>query len=99
MLPDALRTVFSGSTIQLKKVTNVRTIADVFNGNDMVKCMFSEVDMLLRAYLTFRVTSATAERSFSSLRRIKTFLRSSMTSKASQQLIPIPCTYSTNGFS
>ena len=81
MLPDVLRTVFSGSAIQLKKVTNVRTIADAFNGNEMVKRMFSEVDKLLRVYLTFPVTSATAERSFSSLRRIKKFLRSSMTSK------------------
>ena len=40
-----------------------------------------EVDKLVQAYLTFAVTSATAERSFSSLRRIKTFLRSSMTAQ------------------
>ena len=86
MLPDALHTVFSGSTIQLKKVTNVRTIADAFNRNEMVKRMFSEVDKLLRAYLAFLVTSATAARSFSSLRRIKTFLRSSMTSKCLNNL-------------
>lgn len=81
MLPDAIRTVFSGSAIHIKKVTNVKTIADAFNESEMVKRMFLEVDKLLRAFLTFPATSATAERSFSSLRRIKTFLRSSMTSK------------------
>ena len=81
MLPDAIRTVFSGPAINIKKVTNVRTIADVFNKSEMVKRMFTEVDKLLRAYLMFPVTSATAERSFSCLRRLKTFLRSSMTPK------------------
>ena len=35
--------------------------------------MLNEVDKLLRIYFTFPVTSATAERSFSSFRRIKTF--------------------------
>ena len=81
MLPDAIRTVFSGSAINIKKVTNVRTIADAFNKSEMVKRMFTEVDKVLQAYLTFPVTSATAERSFSCLRRLKTFLRSSMTPK------------------
>ena len=49
------------------------------NQNEIYKRMLNEVDKLLRIYFTFPVTSATAERSFSSLRRIKTFLRSSMT--------------------
>ena len=73
MLPDAISTAFAGSAINIKKVTNVRTIADTINQSDFVKGMLSEVDKLLRAYLTFPVTSATAERSFSSLRRVKTF--------------------------
>ena len=79
ILPDAVRTAFAGSTITVTKVTHVRTIADILNQSEMVKGMLSEVNKLLQAYLTFPVTSATAERSFSSLRRIKTFLRSSMT--------------------
>ena len=57
----------------------MRTVADVLNQSELVKGMLGEVDKLLRAHLTFPVTSATAERSFSSLHRIKTFLRSSMT--------------------
>ena len=40
--------------------------------------MFCEVDKLLRIYLTIPITTATAERSFSALRRIKTYLRSTM---------------------
>ena len=79
MLPDAVSTAFAGSAVSIRKVTNVRTIADTLNQSKIVKGMLSEVDKLLRAYLTFPVTSATAERSFSSLCRIKTFLRSSMT--------------------
>ena len=51
--------------------------------NDMTssKCMFSEVCMLLRILLTIPVTTSTAERTFSTLRRLKTFLRSTMTQK------------------
>ena len=40
---------------------------------------FSEIDHLLRMYFTIPISTATAERSFTSLRRIKTFLRSTMT--------------------
>ena len=43
------------------------------------KGMLGEVDKVIQVYLTYPVTSATAERAFSSLRRIKTYLRSSMT--------------------
>ena len=79
MLPDAIRTAFPAPPSNVKEVTNVRTIADTLNESNIVKGMLGEIDKLLRAYLTFPVTSATAERSFSSLRRIKTFLRSTMT--------------------
>jgi len=37
-----------------------------------------EVDKLLLLYLTIPVTTATAERSFSSLRKVKTYLRNIM---------------------
>ena len=74
---DMIKTAFSGS-IPVTKVTNVRTIAEAMNTSDIYKGMLSEVDKLLKLYFTFPVTTATAERSFSSLRRIKTFLRSTM---------------------
>lgn len=77
MLPDALSTAF-GSTVN--KVTHVRTLVVALQGSSMMEQMLGEVAKLVKAYLTFPVSSATAERAFSSLRRIKTFLRSSMTS-------------------
>ena len=49
------------------------------NKGDIYKTMLSEVDKILKLYFTFPVTTATAEISFSSLRRIKMFLRSTMT--------------------
>ena len=44
-----------------------------------VKQLFCEVEKLLRLLLVLRVSSCEAERSFSSLRRLKTYLRSTMT--------------------
>ena len=43
------------------------------------KDMLSEVDKVLKIFFTFPVTNVTAERSFSSLMRLKTYLRSTMT--------------------
>ena len=68
MLPDAIRTAYSGTATTIKKVTNVRTIADMFKDSDIFKGMLNEVEKVVRVYLTFPTTSATAERSFSSLR-------------------------------
>ena len=76
MIPDMIKTAFDGC---IKKVTTVRTLTDAMNKSEIYKGMLSEVDKLLKLFLTLPVTSATAERAFSSLRRIKTFLRSSTT--------------------
>ena len=46
---------------------------------DSVRRMLSEVDKLIKLYLTIPVTTATAERTFSALKRVKSYLRSSMT--------------------
>ena len=45
MLPDAINTAFA-TLVKAKKVTNVRTIADALNKNNLVKGMLSEVDIL-----------------------------------------------------
>ena len=79
MIPDMLRTAFD-NTSGIKEVTSVRTIATAMNKSEIYKGMLQEVDKLLKLYFTFPVTTATAERSFSSLRNIKTYLRSTMTS-------------------
>ena len=51
----------------------------IMNGMPSSKVMFSEVFTILRLVLTIPVTTATAERTFFTLRRLKNFLRSSLT--------------------
>ena len=75
MLPDTIKTAFDGS---IKRVTNVRTIADAMMKLEIYQNMLCEVNKVLLLYFTFPVTTSTAERSFSSLRRIKTYLRNTM---------------------
>ena len=49
--------------------------------------MLQQVDRLLRIYLTVPTASATAERSFSALRRLKNYLRTTMIQKRLNHLI------------
>ena len=65
--------------IPIKRVTRIQTLCDIFNYYPSLKMLFTEVDKLLKTYLTIPVTTSTAERNFSALRRIKTYLRNSMT--------------------
>ena len=75
LIPDMFKTATDGS---INKVTHIRTIADIMQRSSIYRGMLSEVFKLLKLFFTFPVTTATAERSFSSLRRLKTFLRSQM---------------------
>ena len=74
VLPDLLN---SGPDIA-SKVTRVRTLANMLAAAPLASGMFSEVDKLVRIYLTIHVTTATGERSLSAVRCIKTYLRSTM---------------------
>ena len=49
--------------------------------------LFSEVEKLIRIYLTIPMSNATAERSFSALKRLKTYLRATMGQKRLNHLI------------
>ena len=60
------------------KVTRVRTLANMLAAAPLASTMFSEVDKLVRIYLTIPVTTATGERSLSAVQCIKTYLRSTM---------------------
>ena len=77
MLPDhdAIKT----SASKTKEVTKIDAICSVLNDQPGIKGLLSEVHKLLRIYYTIPVTTASAERSFSALKRIKTYLRNSMT--------------------
>ena len=57
------------------------------NKSKIYKGMLSEIDKVLKMYFTFPVTTSTAERSFSSLRRLKTYLRSTMTQSRLNNLL------------
>ena len=63
------------------KVTTVRTVCEAMSTNNTYKLMLSEVHKLLRLYLTVPVTSSTSERTFSAMKRLLTYLRSTMTEK------------------
>lgn len=71
--------VANAQDLRVTRVTNVRTISDAMNTSCIYKNMLNEVHKLLKLYYTFPVTTATSERSFSSLRRLKSFLRTTMT--------------------
>lgn len=72
MLRPALDVEESSQAIQLKNVK------EAFQRQPVVRKMLSEVYTLLRIYLTVPVTTSTAERAFSVLRRTKTYLRATM---------------------
>lgn len=78
MLPDLTSTYKSSQGLKLLKVTSVCTVYEIMHLVTLAKEMFCEVDKLLQIYLTILITTATAERSFSALCRIMTYLRSTM---------------------
>ena len=63
MVQDMIKTAMDGS---IKKTTNLRTIAQAMDKSNIFKNMLSEIDKLLKIYFTIPITSATAERGFSS---------------------------------
>ena len=63
----------------VRKVTSIRTICDAMNETPSYKRILSEIHKVLRLYLVVPVTSATSERTFSVLKRLLVYLRSTMT--------------------
>uniref|UniRef100_A0A1X7U9Z0 HAT C-terminal dimerisation domain-containing protein n=1 Tax=Amphimedon queenslandica TaxID=400682 RepID=A0A1X7U9Z0_AMPQE len=76
LLSDMIKSAIQN---QDQMVINVRTIVEAMNTSEIYKGMLTEVYKMLELYFTFPVTTSTAERFFSSLDRINTFLRCSMT--------------------
>ena len=77
MLADAIKVALPS----VRKVTSIRTICDAMNAQTVYKSMLSEVHKQLRLYLTVPITTATSERTFSALRHVLPYLRSTMTEK------------------
>ena len=73
-----LKDVVVKAAPDVKVVTSIQTVCDAINRNHVYKEMLSSVHLLLRLYMTIPISSATSERCFSALRRLLTYLRSSM---------------------
>ena len=87
MLPDFLKTCNDSNEAKIKTVTSIHTICDLMNNSTFGKSMFTEIHKLLTIYLTVPMTSATAERSFSALRRVKDYTRTTMTQQRLNHVI------------
>ncbi|CAF1563499.1 unnamed protein product, partial [Didymodactylos carnosus] len=87
MLTDYLLIINLENNFGIRKISKIQTICDLLNVQSVGKAMFCEFSTLIRLYLTIPVTTATAERSFSVMNRIKTYLRSSMTQQRLNHVI------------
>ena len=91
MLPDLASAYAASQQVNKLLVTNVRTVAKMMLKVSTVRDMFTEVDKLICLYFTIPITTATAERSFSVLRCIKTYLRSTMTEERLNNAMLLHC--------
>jgi hypothetical protein len=73
------------------QITDIAQVVQLFQENEGWSLMLEEVVNLLKLFLTLPVTSCTAERSFSCLRRLKTFLRSTLTQKRLNHIAVLHC--------
>ena len=71
MLIDSAR--YQGTQLE-----DTQFVVDFLIKDEMFRSMIIEVSKLLRIILALPISSCTAERSFSGLRRLKTYLRSRM---------------------
>ena len=79
-LPDLIQT--SRKTdhyAPLKRVTTLHTLVSIFQDNPFIRKMLSEVENLLKIYITIPITTSTSKRSFSAMKRLKSSLRLTMT--------------------
>ena len=61
-----------------KTLENITAVVNYFEKESHLKVLLPELFKFLKIFITIPVTSATAERAFSCLRRLKTYLRSTM---------------------
>ena len=78
MLPDI---------IEGKKVEELRDLVNIMRDQQpQTRRLFSEISTCMKLLLVLPASSATAERTFSNLRRLKTWLRSTISQKSLNQL-------------
>lgn len=72
--------IASQSVLVKNMFSNIKNIVELHNELMTMKPAFQDINEIITRVLVIPVTSATAERSFSAMRRIKTYLRSTMSS-------------------
>ena len=77
-LPTFLKMYNEDNSVPITKVTMMSTICDILNHKPSFKKLCPNVHTIMLYYNTIPLSSATAERTFSSMRRVKTWLRSRM---------------------
>ena len=74
-----------------EKPSSMSTLVELLRNKVAWRDMLPEVTNVLTLFLCLPVTTCTAERSFSSLRRLKTYLRSTMTQKRLNHIAFLHC--------
>ena len=87
MLLELLKVSNKDSSLAIREVTTINTICELMNTTSIGKAMFSEIHALLLLYLTIPMTSATAECTFLTLRRLKNYLRLNMSQERLNHII------------
>ena len=73
---SSLKVLNANSAAPIKKVTSLDTICDVMNHNASTEKLCPTIHVALQYYCCVPLTSATAERSLITMRRVKNYLRS-----------------------
>jgi len=76
-----IETITSQSILVKNMFENTPNIVELHKVLKIMKPAFQEINEIITRVLVIPMNSATAERSFSAMRRIKTYLRSTMTSE------------------
>lgn len=74
-----------------KQIESINDVVQCLQENDAWLTMFTELVQFVHLFLTIPVTSCTAERSFSSLKRLKTYLRTTMSQKRLNHVAILHC--------
>ena len=78
---NMLSSVVKSADPGIKRVTSLRTVMNIFSSqpHSNLKTVYGSIHTLMKIYLTVPLSNASAERSFSALRRIKNYLRNRLT--------------------
>lgn len=90
MLPDVVKQYIDPYGVPIKGVTSIHSLCNVLNASG-IKQLLSQVHILLQIFLTIPITTATSERTFSALRRLKTYLRTTMAQDRLNHLLLLYC--------